>query len=224
MESVHSQTYTDFQYIIIDGNSADESMEIVSQFYFKDFLISSEPDDGIYDAMNKGIQKATGEYLIFMNSGDSFYDDISLDLISKNILNDTSVDIFYGNFFLGSELVILPTSINISFLRGKGSICHQATATRRGLLINLEGFNLQYKISSDLHFFIRSYLEKANFKYINEPLVKYITGGISSTFEAAVERKSMFMKTVPLYLRVLNFSYYLYALKWHYQRRFKNVK
>ena len=95
MESVVNQTWREFEYIVIDGGSTDRSAAyIASQSENIDYWVS-EPDNGIYNAMNKGIAKATGEYLLFLNSGDSFYDANVLQNVSNFFNNDLSI--IYGN-------------------------------------------------------------------------------------------------------------------------------
>ena len=105
IESVVSQTYTDFDYIIIDGASTDESVDVIKEYADRITYWVSEPDTGIYNAMNKGILKANGEYCLFLNSGDWLYD--------NDVLNDVfsispTEDIVYGNdVFIGANVTIL---------------------------------------------------------------------------------------------------------------------
>ena len=98
IESVLSQDFSHIQYIVIDGASTDGTLEIIRKF--SDHLIFvSEPDKGIYDAMNKGLSKCSGDYVIFMNSGDTFTDKAVLSNVEKAICNSTVVpDLVYGNY------------------------------------------------------------------------------------------------------------------------------
>lgn len=103
IESVVSQTYTDFEYIIIDGASTDGSVDIIKEYADRITYWVSEPDNGIYNAMNKGILKAKGEYLQFLNSGDWLVDEGVLQTMIKYT---DDVDILIGNIYLinGTEI------------------------------------------------------------------------------------------------------------------------
>ena len=97
--SVINQTYDDYEYIIIDGNSTDDSVKVIKQFADKVTYWISEPDSGIYNAMNKGIAASTGDYLIFLNSSDVFYNERVLELVNKNHHNS---DLIIGRESSGS--------------------------------------------------------------------------------------------------------------------------
>jgi glycosyltransferase involved in cell wall biosynthesis len=93
-ESIINQTWQDFEWIVVDGGSTDGTVEILKRYKDRIDILISEPDNGIYNAMNKGIKIATGEYLNFMNGGDSFYDNGVLEKVFKN--KEYSADILYG--------------------------------------------------------------------------------------------------------------------------------
>ncbi len=105
IESIVKQTFKDFEYIIIDGGSTDGSAEVIKEFADKITYWVSEPDKGIYNAMNKGILHAKGEYLLFLNSGDWLADD---DLLSKVFCEPRTADIIYGhmNFVSGDKILL----------------------------------------------------------------------------------------------------------------------
>ena len=100
IESVVNQSLQDFEYIVIDGNSTDGSQEILEKYTAKISHAVSEPDTGIYNAMNKGIKAATGEYILFLNSGDEFYATQSLEKAAEHL---TGEDIIYGNLDVHGE-------------------------------------------------------------------------------------------------------------------------
>ena len=115
MDSVFRQTNKDFQYIVIDGGSSDGSKELIERNQSKINHWVSEPDNGIYHAMNKGIEKATGEYLLFLNSGDELINELVVEKVTPLLHTE---DIISGNLIVDedSEDVLRPTKEAISFL------------------------------------------------------------------------------------------------------------
>jgi glycosyltransferase involved in cell wall biosynthesis len=97
IESVVSQTFTDFEYIIIDGGSTDGSVDVIKEYAGRIDYWVSERDRGCYHAMNKGVKVAQGEYVIFMNSGDSFYTN---DVIDAFVKENPTEDVLCGDMFL----------------------------------------------------------------------------------------------------------------------------
>ena len=94
--SVINQTYPNIEYLIIDGGSKDGTMDIVNKYKDKIDVIVSEPDKGIYDAMNKGIDRATGDWINFMNAGDCFYNNVALESVFPRNYESVNFDILYG--------------------------------------------------------------------------------------------------------------------------------
>lgn len=134
IKSVIGQSHNDLEYIIIDGNSSDKTMDIVRKYADRISKIISEPDNGIYDAMNKGIDLATGDYINFMNAGDTFTNiDTVKDIVS---LLDTSSDIIYGDSTMvdyNGRHVFSPAESDISILAKKPIYRHNASFTRTSL-------------------------------------------------------------------------------------------
>ncbi len=158
MGSVIKQTYGNIEYIIIDGHSSDNSVEIIKKIALDKRIIFkwlSEPDKGIYDAMNKAIALATGEWINFINAGDSFYD---LDVLAKPLLNKTIVpDILYGRsmYVLNGNDIGCPQQKINHFYQGV-LIGHQATF----VVLELTKSNLcslQYRVSGYFTFFFNIY-------------------------------------------------------------------
>jgi len=191
IESVLSQTYTDFEYIIIDGASTDGSVEILKEFenQVKDiikpyFIWLSEPDSGIYNAMNKGIQKATGEYLLFLNSGDWLYNkDVLKEVFAQNITDD----IFYGQEVkeLNGKL-IKSTLLDVYYLTfsslKNSHISHQCSFIKRTLFTEKIGLYAEnYKIISDWAFMMLAIFKyNCSIRTIDTIISVYDTNGISS--------------------------------------------
>lgn len=151
IKSVINQTYKDIEYIVIDGGSTDGSYEIIQKY--KDFIHYwvSEPDKGIYNAMNKGLEVASGEYCNFMNSGDCFFDNSVLTSIFS-IDNQNLSDIIAGNTYW-TEWVKAPSKVTFDYLFN-GTICHQCTFIKRNLLLKYK-YDENLKIVSDRKFFIQ---------------------------------------------------------------------
>ena len=178
MLSVINQTYSNIEYIIIDGGSSDDTLEIVKKYQDKIHYWISEPDKGIYDAMNKGIQKATGEWINFMNCGDSFYSKSTIEDVF-NLANPLS-DIIYGDINLQYEfgnyirLAQKPTDTNYM------PFYHQASFSRKTLMQKTL-FDLKYKICADKDFFYKMYNNNALFDYVNITIANYeAENGVSS--------------------------------------------
>lgn len=165
MLSVLNQTYPDVEYIIIDGGSTDGTVDIIKKYSDKLAYWISEPDKGIYDAMNKGISVATGDYINFMNSGDRFYNNKVISKLLEKI--DTSAIIVYGNWNhnVGASSWIRKPKKE-SEIKTDMILCHQAC------FINLSyhkinNFDLNFKIAADYNFMYRTlYVEKQKSQYI----------------------------------------------------------
>lgn len=172
--SVVSQTYTDIEYIIVDGASKDSTMDIVNKYRNKISRIISEPDRGIYDAMNKGVKNATGEWLIMMNAGDVFNDENVLQNIMNNIPNGKSF--LYSNFYIvGSDgkKKLCKTSFDEGHLNHQSIIYKHALHQEHGLYIVSDKLTI-----SDYLFFIR--VPKTEVAKIDVPIAIYDTNGISN--------------------------------------------
>ena len=115
IESVILQTYTDFEYIVIDGDSMDGSKAVIQQYQDKIDYWVSEPDTGIYQAMNKGIKVAQGEFLLFLNSGDCLVSDKILEAVAESIMVPFRADIYSGDLYLNNrktdKLIESPTEV-----------------------------------------------------------------------------------------------------------------
>jgi len=191
IESVLNQTYSKYEYLIIDGKSTDGTIDILRSYEkkFKDKKIKynwiSEPDNGIYDAMNKGIQLVTGNWINFMNAGDYFVD---VDAIQKIAFNfDVKYSIIYSDVFIKQNNVInnKPQESLISKYCIIKNICHQSIFYNRKKISELIYYNLSYKIASDFDLLLRIYLggdRKYFSKRISEALVVYEKDGISDIY------------------------------------------
>lgn len=180
IQSVIEQTNTDYEYIIIDGASSDGTQEIIQRYHNKIAFWSSEPDEGISDAFNKGIQKATGEYLIFMNAGDYFLDDKVLDKVKQDVKENEKDLLVYA--IAGMKDDIFPRTFEEACeIWQKAMIPHQSTFIRKELFEKLGMYDTHLKIRMDFDFFARC--QKANVSILLKPeaIAFYDMGGISAT-------------------------------------------
>lgn len=167
MLSVLNQTYENLEYIIIDGNSTDRTVDIIKKYSERLTYWISEPDNGIYDAMNKGIVKATGKYLIFMNAGDQFLNEMVLAKCLPYFFQE--VDVISGIGYLSGQKWIpaKATELSVAFFLKK-SLNHQATFINRKLFQN-NLYNADLKIVGDSVFFFKA-LIIGNASYVDIPI------------------------------------------------------
>lgn len=175
------QTYNEYEYIIIDGASLDKSKEVIQEYQrYIDFWCS-EKDSGIYNAMNKGIQKASGEYLLFLNSGDVLNNSAVLADIHGFLSGE---DIVYGDLVFvrgdGEETVfIYPDILTVDYFLER-SLGHPATFIKRELFHNCL-YTESLKIVSDWEFFVKKIiLEGCSYRHVKRTISNFDTSGVSS--------------------------------------------
>lgn len=181
VQSVVNQTYDNIEYIIIDGKSTDNTQIILDKYKEKITKIISEPDKGIYDAMNKGISLASGQYLHFLNAGDYFYCEESLQKLISSAGKE--YDIIYGDIELvqvnGRKSHHRAKEFNlINLLKfGTGVICHQAMLVRRDIA---SLYDLKYTFKGELNWYFDFFKEGKGVSYFhyNSPVVYYFLGGL----------------------------------------------
>lgn len=199
LDSVFSQTFKEFEYIVIDGGSTDGSKEFIEQNTDKITYWVSEPDKGIYNAMNKGIKVANGEYLLFLNSGDELYE---YSTIKKSLQFLIKEDIISGDLFIISDKkkYIGSSKENITFLHMyNNTIWHPCTFIKKKAFEKTELYDENLKICSDWKWFlIAIYKYNLSYKKINIIVSKFYTDGISNKFENQIiliqERKETLKK------------------------------
>ncbi|GIJ94263.1 glycosyltransferase family 2 protein [Capnocytophaga stomatis] len=178
--SVINQTYPNVEYIIIDGGSTDGTIDIIKKYQDKIAYWVSEPDKGIYNAMNKGIEKTNGDWINFMNAGDEFYNnDVLNKFFTANNLKE--VDVIYGNMIvLFPKKTSLKKPLPINHLEKGMPFCHQSTFVKSNLQKKYL-FNTTYRICADYKFFFDIYKKGAKFKYKDVIVSKFLYGGLSSS-------------------------------------------
>lgn len=181
LNSVISQTCKEFEWIIIDGGSTDGSKELLENYSEHITYWVSEPDNGIYHAMNKGIRVAKGDYLQFLNSGDYFTDNLVLEKFYKTRYNE---DIIYGNAVIVNEnfeeisRFIAPNNIKLSYFWSH-TLNHQATFFSKRCFEHIS-YNENNKIASDVELYMQLIYNGYSLKKINEFIVCYDNSGIST--------------------------------------------
>lgn len=210
MESVFSQTSNDFEYILIDGGSTDESKSIIQEFedqyknksIIRRFLWISEPDKGIYNAMNKGIMLSSGEYCQFLNSGDWL---VNSDVTSSMLTDMPDCNIIYGNMLKhmpsGRTLANMEVPIDSLLSFYKGSFNQPSAYTRRSLFEKYGLFDENFKIVSDWKFYLVAIIlnnEKVSYRNIN--LTYFDMTGISNTSKDLnrIERRIVLEQLIPI--------------------------
>ena len=175
--SVLNQSYQHVEYIIIDGGSRDGSVELIRRHHDRLAYWISEQDRGIYDAMNKGVAAASGEWLLFMNAGDRFYSSNTLDILCQYLSAD--VDVIYGDVEIRyDDFHIVKRAGNIKNIWRGMPFCHQSSAVKRGRLVGLP-FNIDNPIAADLEWFIRAYDSGWVYFHHNQILSSISAGGVS---------------------------------------------
>lgn len=184
LESIKIQKYKNYELLLIDGNSTDNSVEIIEKFGYK---YVSEPDNGPFDAMNKGIKKATGDYCIFMNSGDSFYDETVLTQFvtaqpTKDIYTGIAAEHLCGNIHNWTPAIEEELSMRFFY---RHTLSHQASFIKTSV-IKSNLYDTKFKIVSDWKFFMKVLLlQGATYEPLSFTVCNYMDGGISRNAEKA---------------------------------------
>lgn len=184
LESIKCQTFTNFEHLIIDGKSTDNTVSIARQFNIQNSHIISEPDKGLYDAMNKGIKNATGKYLIFLNAGDSFHSEETLRIIA-NVINAENPDIAYGQTIIvnsqrekiANRHLTAPHNLTADSFKNGMLVCHQAFIAKREIA---EYYNLKYRFSADYDWCIRCLKKSHKNSYVNAVIIDYLSEGVTT--------------------------------------------
>lgn len=193
--SVLEQDYTNIEYIIIDGNSTDGTKEIIASYSDKIATYISEPDKGMYDAINKGLSMATGEVVGLMHSDDVFYNSSVVSKIVAAFKNSPHTDGLYGNgIYISNDaaekMVRNRIGGNYDFKKIQSGWLplHPTVYLKKSLIERYGYYNLDFKIASDTEFLLR-YLFKHKIKiiYLNEYVVKMRMGGLSTSYKRAFE-------------------------------------
>ncbi|WP_419699759.1 glycosyltransferase family 2 protein [Mucilaginibacter sp. NFX135] len=220
MLSVLGQTYTNIEYIIVDGLSNDGTLEVISKYRDRISKLISEKDKGIYDAMNKGLAIATGDYVIFMNSGDEFY---APDTVTAVFASAEDADIYYGETEmiddsgqnLGQRRHQAPVAFTWRDFKYGMSISHQAIYLRRSLT---EPYDNRYHLSADIDWIIRAAKKAKKIVNVNRYVAKYLVGGMSKKRhrQSLQERFDIMKRYYGLIPTVFNHFVIAFNLGWYW--------
>ena len=206
IKNILSQTYKNIEYIIIDGKSTDGTVEIIKTYQDEISVWVSEPDKGLYDAMNKGIRLATGDYILFINSGDKLFDITTI----EQVFSKPIADVYYGDTVIintndqeiGLRRLRPPEKLSFKSFRKGMLVCHQSFIARRELVPN---FNLNYRFAADYDWTIQ--ILKNSQLIINTSLIisKFLEGGQTSrtVYKGLLERFMIMKKHYGLILAIM---------------------
>lgn len=185
IQSVITQTYRNVEYIIVDGGSKDHTLDIINRYREHIHTLVSEPDKGLYDAMNKGIRLATGDYLCFLNAGDELHEDDTLQLMVHSITGTELPDVLYGEtaivdeegHFLRMRRLSAPEDLNWKSFKDGMLVCHQAFFPRRELA---EPYDLRYRFSADFDWCIRIMKKSHTLHNTHLTQIDYLNEGMTT--------------------------------------------
>lgn len=226
--SVMAQTYRDFDWIIIDGGSTDGSAEMISELaknpqaninYW-----CSEPDKGVYNAMNKGIAHANGEYLNFMNSGDCFH---GINTLSSVFCSNTfeESDVIYGDYYesySNGELLPIKMPKLLDYVWMMHDFLNHQSCFIKHTLFNGYYYDESYKINADSKAFMTWLISGKSFRHINLHVAEFQKGGLNETYRdiSLQEKKRIIEEVVPHALRIVETEITKYR---KYSRRYPIV-
>lgn len=185
LRSVSAQTYPNIQYLIIDGASKDNTLELVRELA-PEAEIYSERDKGIYDAMNKGLDRATGDYVWYVNAGDALASPTTVeDLVRATCAGDSLPDVLYGDtrlidaegHDLGLRRLRPPHQLDWRSFRSGMLVCHQAFVAKRSISPH---YDLRYRFSADVDWCIRVLKEAKTTAFYPEPIALYLNEGTTT--------------------------------------------
>jgi Glycosyltransferases involved in cell wall biogenesis len=184
--SVLSQSYHAIEYIIIDGGSTDKTTQIIDQYQTGIAYSISEPDKGLYDAMNKGLKQATGDYVWFINAGDTLYSaDTVQAIVNKLGKRKALPDVIYGETeivdskgnVLGMRRLKAPKKLTWKSFKMGMLVCHQSFIAKRSIAPD---YNLSYRFSSDFDWCIRCLKQAADIRNMKMTLAHFMDGGMTT--------------------------------------------
>lgn len=184
LNSLKSQSFKNFEYLVIDGASKDNTLKIINNAEINGSKIISEPDKGLYDAMNKGLRYASGKYVLFLNAGDAFHDNDSLAIYADYALKD--YDIIYGDTIIidpagnikGERHLSAPEKLTFQSFADGMLICHQAFMVKKELA---PFYDLNYRFSADYDWCVRCIKNSNSDKCVNlhKVTIDYLSDGLT---------------------------------------------
>lgn len=185
LKSVREQTYPHIEHVIVDGKSKDETLHLIRQYDNEKMTWISEPDKGLYDAMNKAATMASGDYLLFLNAGDTFFTEDTVGKMFASVPESEQPDILYGETaivddngnFLQLRRLRAPESLSWKSFKQGMLVCHQAFIVKHSLF---EPYDLQYRFSSDFDWAIRMMKKSKSIHNTHLTLINYLNEGMTT--------------------------------------------
>lgn len=198
LKSVIAQDYPNLEYIVVDGRSSDGTLELIQQYKHGISTLISEPDGGIYEAMNKGASLAKGEWILFMNAGDLFVEN---DVITRTFAgcNGSECDVIYGDgIFSSDEYRLVERAPDRVTLTDGNGFSHQSTFVR-ATLQKAYGFDVSERVAADYDLFLRLYKAYKVFRRVDVVISEFFIGGFStlSPMETIRLRHRVYKKHLP---------------------------
>ena len=194
IESVINQNFTNYEYIIICGESVDDTYKVIEKYkwFFKKYII--EKDDGIYSAMNKALEYCDGEYINFLNAGDTFYSEKTLEFIHET--TEDSTDIFSGSINSVSTTGVKKLkSWKEQYHPDQYMFCfHQTMFASKDIFKSIK-FNTIYDVCADYDWTLQCYFNNYKFQYVDEPLVNFQEGGFSEKNRVKARIEELFIQS-----------------------------
>ncbi len=221
IQSVLSQSFTGYEILIIDGASSDGTLAITSTFNSEKIKTISEKDRGVYDAMNKGIKLAKGQWLYFLGSDDTLYDGSVLEKISGLIRRHPQSRIVFGDVFTSANTIEGFTDYGFTELLQR-NICHQAIFYHRSLFAGRQ-YSLQYQIASDWDFNMQVFTRRNHPLHTPQLIARYNLGGMSGKWQEHPDYLQHFADKKYVIIRYkgrrnLYFYYACYYLKYYWRK------
>lgn len=207
LQSIQCQTFTDYEVVIKDGGSSDNSLERIrdtfsdDDSFYEKLSLTVKKDSGIYDAMNQGIELAKGSFLFFLNCGDFFKDETILSKVSSKINKDAKNTLYYGNIYNESLKTVISSNPKIDgFACFRNMPCHQAIFYSRDMFLE-RSYNTKYKVRGDYeHFLYSFYKKKSSFIYMDLVISSYEGGGFSETKKNIKRSKDEHKEITEMYM------------------------
>lgn len=214
LKSVSGQTYPYVEHIVVDGKSEDHTVSLIQKYGNSALKWVSEPDKGLYDAMNKAVTMTTGDYLCFLNAGDTFYTDDTVERMMNSFEAASPPDIIYGETaivddsgkFLFMRRLSVPETLSWKSFKQGMVVCHQAFIVKKTIF---EPYSLDYRFSADVDWCIRMMKKSRRIHNTHLTLINYLNEGVTTANRKA-SLKERYRIMVKHYGQVSTFLHHLW--------------
>lgn len=214
LKSVSGQTYPYVEHIVVDGKSEDHTVSLIQKYVNPALKWVSEPDKGLYDAMNKAVTMTTGDYLCFLNAGDTFYTDDTVERMMNSFGAASPPDIMYGETaivddsgkFLFMRRLSVPETLSWKSFKQGMVVCHQAFIVKKTIF---EPYSLDYRFSADVDWCIRMMKKSRRIHNTHLTLINYLNEGVTTANRKA-SLKERYRIMVKHYGQVSTFLHHLW--------------